>query len=58
MRMILAVDSSLDDWVLDWGALFHTTPYQQFIQNYVGDNFGKMYLTNGETLDVVGMGDV
>ena len=25
--LLLAVDSSLDDWVLDSGASFHTTPY-------------------------------
>ena len=25
--LLLAVDSPLDDWVLDSGASFHTTPY-------------------------------
>ncbi|RVW58198.1 Retrovirus-related Pol polyprotein from transposon TNT 1-94 [Vitis vinifera] len=29
------VDSPLDDWVLDSGASFHTTPYREIIQNYV-----------------------
>ena len=54
----LAVDCPLDDWVLDLGASFHTTPHQEIIQNYVGGDFGKVYLTDGEVLDVVAMEDV
>ena len=56
--LFLVVDSPLDDWVLDLGASFHTTPHQEIIQNYVEGDFGKVYLANGEALDVVGMGDV
>ena len=40
--LLLAVDSPLDDWVLDSGALFHTTPHQEIIQNYVAGDFGKV----------------
>jgi len=43
---------------LDSGVSFHTTPHQEIIQNYVADDFGKMYLVDGTALDVVGMGDV
>ena len=56
--LLLIVDSPLDDWVLDSGASFRTTPHQEIIQNYVRGDFGKVYLANGEALDVVGMGDV
>nr|CAN76388.1 hypothetical protein VITISV_037906 [Vitis vinifera] len=56
--LLLAVDSPLDDWVLDSGASFHTTPYREIIQNYVAGDFGKVYLADGSTLDVVGIGDV
>ena len=43
---------------MDSGASFRTTPHQEIIQNYVRGDFGKVYLANGEALDVVGMGDV
>ena len=56
--LLLVVDSPLDDWVLDLGASFHTTPHREIIQNYVVDDFGKVYLAYGTALDVVGMGDV
>ena len=56
--LLLAVDSLLDDWVLDSGASFHTTPYREIIQNYVANDFGKVYLADGTAFDVVGMGNV
>ncbi|RVX04508.1 Retrovirus-related Pol polyprotein from transposon TNT 1-94 [Vitis vinifera] len=55
--LLLAVDSPLDDWVLDSGALFHTTPHREIIQNYVAGDFGKVYLADGSALNVVGLGD-
>ena len=56
--LLFVIDSPLDDWVLDSGASFHTTPHREIIQNYVASDFGKVYLANGSALDVVGMGDV
>ena len=56
--LLLAVDSPLDNWVLDSRASFHTTPHREIIQNYVAGNFGKVYLADGSALYVVGMGDV
>ncbi|RVW86112.1 Retrovirus-related Pol polyprotein from transposon TNT 1-94 [Vitis vinifera] len=56
--LLLAVDSPLDDWVLDSGASFHSTPHQEIMQNYVAGDFGKVYLADGSALDVVGLGDV
>ena len=56
--LLLAVDSPLDDWVLDSGASFHTTPHQEIIQNYVGSDLGKVYLADEEALDFLGMGNI
>ncbi|KAL6340105.1 hypothetical protein AAG906_038940 [Vitis piasezkii] len=56
--LLLAIDSPLDDWVLDSGASFHTTPHREIIQNYIAGDFGKVYLADGLALDVVGLGDV
>ena len=56
--LLLAVDSPLDDWVLDSGVSFYTTPHREIIQNYVAGDFGKVYLADSSALDVVGMGDV
>ena len=43
---------------MDSGASFRTTPHREIIQNYVAGDFGKVYLADGSTLDVLGMGDV
>ncbi|RVW63690.1 Retrovirus-related Pol polyprotein from transposon TNT 1-94 [Vitis vinifera] len=52
--LLLVVDSPLDDWVLDSGALFYTTPHREIIQNYAVGDFGKVYLADGLALEVVG----
>ena len=41
-------------WIQD----FHTTPHREIIQNYVTGDFVKVYLADGSTFDVVGLGDV
>ena len=56
--LLLAIDSPLDDWVLDSGASFHITPHREIIQNYAAGDFSKVYLADGSTLDVMGMRDV
>ena len=43
---------------MDSGTSFYTTPHREIIQNYVAGDFGKVYLADGSTLDVVGMGDI
>ena len=55
--MILSIDDSCDSWVLDSGASFHIKAQRDFLQNYVVGNHGKVYLANGEPLDIIGMGD-
>ena len=39
--LLLVVDSPLDDWVLDSGVSFHSTPHREIIQNYAAGDFGK-----------------
>ena len=56
--LLLVVESSLDDWILDSGTSFHTTSHRETIQNYVIGDFGKVYLADGAALDVVGMRNV
>ena len=56
--LLLVVDSPFDDLVLGSGASFHTTPHREIIQNYVVGDFGKFYLADGTTLNVVSMEDV
>ena len=56
--LLLSVDSPIDSWVLDSGASFHTTPHHDIMTNYVAGNLGKVYLADGEPLDVVGTGDI
>ena len=43
---------------MDSGALFHTTPHREIIQNYAASDFGKMYLVDSSALNVVGLGDI
>ncbi|KAB5537969.1 hypothetical protein DKX38_015502 [Salix brachista] len=54
--LLLAVHSTVEDWILDSGASFHASSHQELMQNYIAG--GKVYLDDGEALNVVGMGDV
>lgn len=56
--LLLSVDSPIDSWVLDSGASFHTTAHREIMEHYVTGDFGKVYLADGEALDIVGMGNV
>ncbi|XP_031256139.1 disease resistance protein RPP13-like [Pistacia vera] len=65
---ILTLDTQvLEEWQIEEGALpvlrdsrasFHTTAHREIIENYVVGNHGKVYLADGELLDIVSMGDV
>ncbi|KAE8713932.1 Detected protein of unknown function [Hibiscus syriacus] len=39
-------------------ASFHSTPCQEIMENYVSGDFGKVHLTDDETLKIVGKGDI
>ena len=56
--LLLVVDSLVDSQVLDFGASFHTTAHCDIMENYVAGNYGKVYLLDGEPLEIVGMGDI
>ncbi|KAE8728571.1 hypothetical protein F3Y22_tig00004205pilonHSYRG00041 [Hibiscus syriacus] len=56
--MILSVNSPIESWILDLGASFHSTPYQEIMENYVSGDFGKVHLADDETLKIVEKGDI
>ncbi|WVY98190.1 hypothetical protein V8G54_030341 [Vigna mungo] len=43
---------------MDPGVSFHTTPSLELLSNYVSKKFGKVYLVNGKSLDIVGISDI
>ena len=56
--LILSVDDLCDSWVLDSGVSFHTTSQHDVLENYVAGNHRKVYLADGESLDIIGIRDV
>ena len=56
--LLLADHITVDDWVLDSGVSFHTISHKEIMTNYVDNDFGKIYLVDGQSLDVMGIGDV
>ncbi|KAD5960194.1 hypothetical protein E3N88_11666 [Mikania micrantha] len=56
--LILSVESSVDSWVMDSGALVHATHNTEGLKNLKFGDFGKVRLANNEVLDVTGMGDI
>ena len=56
--LIFSIDDSCDSWVLDSGSSFHTTAQCDLLENYIMRNHGKVYLANGEPLDIIKIGDV
>ena len=47
-----------NDWVLDTGASFHTTPHKEFFETFQSGNFGKVFLADDKFLNIIGKGDV
>lgn len=56
--LFLGVYSPIDDWVLDLGASFYNTSHQEIIQNYVVNDFEKMFIADREALDVIRVEDM
>ena len=56
--LILSVNDLCDSWVLDSGASFHPTPQRDLLENHVAGNHHKVYLVDGEPLDIIGIGHV
>lgn len=43
----------IDDLVLDSKASIHTTSHYEIMQNYIDNDFGKVYMGDGEALNLV-----
>jgi len=56
--LVCSLDSHVDSWVMDLGASFHTTPSKDLLSNYISRRFGKVYLADGKSLDIVRRGDI
>jgi GAG-pre-integrase domain/Zinc knuckle len=57
--LIMCCDSKDDClWILDFGASFHATSNREYFLNYENGNFGKVYLGDDESCDIIGRGDV
>lgn len=52
------VDSPLESWTLSTASCFHVSQHREIMENYISGNFGKVSLLNGNSMDVVGKGDV
>ena len=37
---------------------FHTTPSKDLLSNYIFGRFGKVYLADGKSLEIIGRGDI
>ena len=58
VALIFCVECSVESWVMDSGASFHTTLCKDLMLNFRLGNFGKVRLADNETLDIAGMGDI
>ena len=56
--LICSLDSPIDSWIMDSGASFHTTPSKKLLSNYISGRFGKVYLADEKSLDIVRRSDI
>ena len=56
--LILSVDSSIESWILDSGAYFHSSPNKELFRNFKSENFGKVYLADNKDLEIKEKRDV
>ena len=56
--LLCSLDSSIDSWIMDLGASFHTKPSLELLSSYVSGKFGKVYLADGKSLDIIRRGDI
>ncbi|XP_004294846.1 PREDICTED: uncharacterized protein LOC101306800 isoform 2 [Fragaria vesca subsp. vesca] len=55
---VQSVDSPLETWIFSTASSYHVTADREIMENYTSGNFGKVYLATGNSMDVVGKGDV
>ena len=56
--LILTVNSLVESWILDSGALYHCTSYYKIMENYISGDFGKVDLADVETLKITRKNDI
>ena len=56
--LILSVNSSIESWILDSGAYFHSSPNKELFQNFKSGNFENVYLADNKDLEIKGKWDV
>ena len=52
------MDSSIESWILDSGASFHSSPNKELFWNFKSGNFEKVYLADNKDLEIKGKEDV
>ena len=45
---LLSIDNTIDSWVLNSGASFHTTTNRDLFENYVAGNYENIFLADGK----------
>jgi len=50
--LLCSLDSSIDSWIMDSTASFHTTHSLELLSSYVSGKFGKVYFVDGKSLDI------
>ncbi|XP_073138911.1 uncharacterized protein [Henckelia pumila] len=56
--LVLSMESPVDSWVMDFESSFHTTGNRDVFDNYIADDYMKVFLADGKPLEIVGMGNV
>lgn len=56
--LILALDEKLKSWVLDFGVFFHARTDKECLKNYMQGDYGKVYLGDNKTCNIIGKRDV
>ena len=52
------MDSSVESWILDSGASFHSSPSKELFKNFKSANFQTVYLDDNKPLVIEGKKDV
>ena len=51
------MDGSIESWILDSGASFHSSPNKELFRNFKSGNFEKVYLADNKDLEIKGKGE-
>lgn len=56
--LLLFDDNFIDSQMLDSEASFHTSTPHENMEKYIAGDYGKVYLIDEESLDIINMDDV